>query len=108
MYIFPVGVFDVFFLLYFFSLAEISIHLKERSYETISRIFWRTIVYRGSLDDFRAVYVSCRNSVSLVYKKRGLRVGRVLPIGSAGFGRSGAKFAQEVGRLTGLEVVTKL
>ncbi|MGI4789453.1 MAG: hypothetical protein ACRYFS_11460 [Janthinobacterium lividum] len=104
----PLAIIDIGILLHLFSFSEIRINLKSRTYDTISRYPWRISIHQGHLDDFRGVYVSDRNSVSFALKKPGLSIRRVIPIGSAGLGKNGIYFAQEVSRLTGLEVMTKL
>ena len=102
----PLGIACMCIVFYLFSFSQITINLDERTYEAVFRYPWRTRYRKGSLDDFRAVYVSDRNSVSFVYKM-GQRFSRVIPIGSAGFGKEGIDFAQEVGRRTNLEVITR-
>lgn len=103
----PLGIACMCLMFYLFSFSQITLNLKERTYEAIFRYPWRTRFYKGSLNDFSAVYISDRNSVSFAYKKLGPGLMRVIPIGSAGFGKEGMDFAQEVGRRTKLEVVTK-
>ena len=104
----PLGIFDICLVLHLLSLSKFTINVKTQTYDLTSRWLWLTSVHRGPMNDFRAVYISDRNDVGLVYRHPGMRIKRLVPLGSAGFGGDGKWLAQEVGRMTGLEVVTKL
>jgi hypothetical protein len=93
-------------LVYLFAPSQFTINAEARTYELVSRWPWGSSVRRGHLDDFRAVHVSDRGDVSLVFRRARPRT--VVPLGRGGLGGDGSHLAREISQVTGLEVVTRL